>query len=87
MTVADTSTDTVLLRHNRIDLALHLLRPEPLDTTAPSRPLLLLHGLGDRSPATAPAWVAIGPDRSQPWTSPATANRRARRAAGTPPRR
>ena len=55
------SADIVMLRHNRIDLALHLLRPEPLDAEAPSRPLLLLHGLGDRSPDTVPAWVADWP--------------------------
>lgn len=53
--------NTVTLRHNRIDLALHVLRPEPLDPSTPSRPLLLLHGLGDRSPAEVPAWVASWP--------------------------
>lgn len=51
----------VMLRHNKIDLALHLLRPEPLDPDAPGRPLLLLHGLGDRSPASVPDWVASWP--------------------------
>ncbi|MFK8024071.1 MAG: alpha/beta fold hydrolase [Ilumatobacter sp.] len=55
------SATTVTLRHNKIDLALHLLRPEPLDAAAPGRPLLLLHGLGDRSPETVPRWVSSWP--------------------------
>lgn len=55
------SAEIVMLRHNRIDLALHLLRPEPIDADAPSRPLLLLHGLGDRSPETVPVWVQDWP--------------------------
>lgn len=52
---------TVTLRHNKIDLALHLLRPEPLDRDQPVRPLLLLHSLGDRSPDRVPAWVEQWP--------------------------
>ena len=55
------STGTVMLRHNKIDLALHILRAEPLDPAVPSRPLLLLHGLGDRSPESVPSWVAAWP--------------------------
>lgn len=39
------------VRHNRIELALHELRPSP----AGGRPLLLLHGLGERTPDEAPA--------------------------------
>jgi pimeloyl-ACP methyl ester carboxylesterase len=54
-------TETVTLRHNKIDLALHILRAEPLDAAVPSRPLLLLHGLGDRSPDSVPHWVAAWP--------------------------
>jgi pimeloyl-ACP methyl ester carboxylesterase len=54
-------TETVTLRHNKIDLALHILRAEPLDAATPSRPLLLLHGLGDRSPGSVPHWVAAWP--------------------------
>ncbi|MGB3733904.1 MAG: alpha/beta hydrolase [Ilumatobacter sp.] len=61
MTSETASAEVVMLRHNRIDLALHLLRPEPLDAANPSRPLLLLHGLGDRSPAATPAWVEDWP--------------------------
>ena len=61
MSSVDARSEVVMLRHNRIDLALHLLRPEPLDAASPSRPLLLLHGLGDRSPTTVPAWVAGWP--------------------------
>lgn len=42
---------TVWLHHNRIDLALHRLR-ESSDETV--RPLLLLHGLGEATPAEPP---------------------------------
>ena len=50
--------EVVWLRHNRIDLALHLLRvvDDPI-----TRPLLLLHGLGDASPTSVPRWVASWP--------------------------
>lgn len=40
------------LTHNRIRLALHTVRP------GVGRPLLLLHGLGERSPDCAPAFTA-----------------------------
>jgi len=40
-----------MLRHGRLELALHELRP----ATGASRPLLHLHGLGERSPESAPA--------------------------------
>jgi pimeloyl-ACP methyl ester carboxylesterase len=43
------------LTHNRIALALHRLRE------GEGRPLLLLHGLGERSPASVPAWAAAWP--------------------------
>lgn len=46
-------TAPTFLRHNRIDLALHCLR-EPGDATPGTRPLLLLHGLGERTPAHVP---------------------------------
>ncbi len=55
------SGEIVMLRHNRIDLALHMLRAHPIDPDRPSRPLLLLHGLGDRSPDAVPTWVADWP--------------------------
>ncbi len=42
---------TVFLTHNKIQLALHLLR------SGDGLPLLLLHGLGEQTPATAPAWA------------------------------
>jgi pimeloyl-ACP methyl ester carboxylesterase len=45
----------ITLRHNRVELALHELRP------AVGAPLLLLHGLGEQSPATVPAWVEAWP--------------------------
>jgi pimeloyl-ACP methyl ester carboxylesterase len=48
----------VELRHNRVTLALHGLRAEGAD-----RPLLLLHGLGDRSPTVLPVWA-------ESWTGP-----------------
>jgi pimeloyl-ACP methyl ester carboxylesterase len=44
-----------LLRHNKIDLALHRLADG--DGTA----LLLLHGLGEASPAQAPEWATLWP--------------------------
>jgi pimeloyl-ACP methyl ester carboxylesterase len=44
------------IRHGKIDLALHALR----DTGA-GRPLLLLHGRGQRSPATVPDAVGAWP--------------------------
>lgn len=45
------------LRHSRVELALHRLRE------GAGRPLLLLHGLGERSPARPPAELA-------PWPGP-----------------
>ena len=47
---------TVLrLRHSRVELALHALRD------GPGRPLLLLHGLGERTPASLPTELAVWP--------------------------
>lgn len=46
---------TIVLRHNRIDLALHQLRH------GAGRPLLLLHGLGEHTPADVPAFAASWP--------------------------
>jgi len=43
------------LRHSRIELALHRLRE------GTGRPLLLLHGLGERSPARAPSELEVWP--------------------------
>ena len=48
---------TQRLRHSKIELALHRLRD------GNGRPLLLLHGLGERSPAAPPAILA-------PWPGP-----------------
>lgn len=50
--------DIAWLRHNKIDLALHMLRV--VDDTS-TRPLLLLHGLGDSSPTTVPHWAEAWP--------------------------
>jgi pimeloyl-ACP methyl ester carboxylesterase len=49
------ATEVVVVRHNRIDLALHRLR------AGDGRPLLLLHGLGERSPAGVPDHLAGWP--------------------------
>ncbi|MET0902425.1 MAG: alpha/beta hydrolase, partial [Acidimicrobiales bacterium] len=46
---------TVWLQHNKIQLALHELRG------GDGRPLLLLHGLAERTPATVPAHLAAWP--------------------------
>lgn len=45
----------VMLRHNRIDLALHPLR------AGEGRPLLHLHGLAERSPESVPTHLAAWP--------------------------
>lgn len=49
------SLTTTVLVHNRVELALHHLRD------GDGRPLLLLHGLGERSPASVPAWAEQWP--------------------------
>jgi pimeloyl-ACP methyl ester carboxylesterase len=49
------SGNTTKLRHNRVELALHMLRP------AEGSALLLLHGLGERSPARVPLELARWP--------------------------
>ena len=46
---------TVLLTHHKIQLALHELRG------GEGRPLLLLHGLGEQSPAAVPQWAQAWP--------------------------
>ncbi|HEX7131327.1 MAG TPA: hypothetical protein VF228_02055 [Iamia sp.] len=47
-------TTTVMLRHNRVDLALHHLRDAVDDDV---HALLVLHGLGERTPDAAPVWT------------------------------
>lgn len=47
------SRHTVSLEHRRVRLALHRLR----EGAGSSRPLLLLHGLGEATPPTPPAWT------------------------------
>ena len=54
------TTDVVILRHNRVELALHRLR------TGAGRTLLLLHGLGEAAPAAVP-------DRFAAWPGPIAA--------------
>ena len=49
-----------MLRHNKIDLALHILRD------GAGTPLLLLHGLGEASPTGVPHWA-------QRWNGPVAA--------------
>lgn len=51
-------TETVFLVHNRVRLALHTLRTARCD---PARPLLVLHGLGARSPSSIPEWADAWP--------------------------
>ena|SRR5436190_21365217 len=46
---------TLMLRHNRVDLALHELR------AASGPKLLVLHGLGEQSPAEVPEWADSWP--------------------------
>lgn len=49
------SADSItMLRHGRVDLALHHLRTA---SDASARPLLILHGLGEESPHTVPGWA------------------------------
>ena len=51
--------DTTLVRHHRIDLALHLL-PTPEDNRTgggSAHPLLLLHGLGEATPQAVPSGI------------------------------
>ena len=49
------SLDAVtMLRHGKVELALHHLRDA---TAAGGRPLLILHGLGEASPRSAPRWT------------------------------
>ena len=70
----DARVNTVTrLTHNRVTLALHELR------SGDGRPLLLLHGLGERSPATAPDWADA-------WRGPVTALDFTGHGASTVPR-
>lgn len=55
---APAGPEPVWLQHNRIRLALHPLRPV---AAGGRRPLLLLHGLGERTPATVPSWLEAWP--------------------------
>jgi len=48
-------TTTTMLRHNKIDLALHRL------ADGDGTPLLLLHGLGEVSPTEVPTWATDWP--------------------------
>jgi pimeloyl-ACP methyl ester carboxylesterase len=52
---------TEMIVHGKIDLALHHLRPATSVTDDGTRPLLLLHGLGEASPADVPWYVATWP--------------------------
>lgn len=61
MSPPNTAVVTERLRHNRIELALHTLRPALDDRSSPS--LLLLHGLGEASPGSAPVWADAWPGR------------------------
>lgn len=56
MTATTGTTPVRILRHNRVELALH-----PLRDTGAGRPLLYLHGLGDPSPDAVPMQLATWP--------------------------
>ncbi len=51
------STVTVL-RHGKVDLAMHHLRGAK---ASGGRPLLMLHGLGEASPTSLPTWADVWP--------------------------
>ncbi len=51
---------TTLLTHVKVQLALHELRP------GTGRPLLLLHGLGERTPSAAPPFTGSWPGPGSP---------------------
>jgi pimeloyl-ACP methyl ester carboxylesterase len=55
-----TTDPVVSIRHNRVELALHELRTDAAsgDGEGSRRPLLHLHGLGERSPAWVPPQLA-----------------------------
>ena len=50
------STLVTMLRHGKVDLALHHLRESDA-----GRPLLILHGLGESAPTSVPAWAEAWP--------------------------
>lgn len=50
--------EVTMLRHGKVELALHHLRGA---TAAGGRPLLILHGLGESSPRTVPTWADSWP--------------------------
>ena len=52
---------TTLLRHGKVELALHHLRDTGDGPTATTRPLLILHGLGEASPTSVPTWADTWP--------------------------
>lgn len=58
--VTPDGADVTMLRHNKVDLALHRLRG------GAGRTLLLLHGLGEASPGTVPSWAGA-------WSGPVAA--------------
>jgi pimeloyl-ACP methyl ester carboxylesterase len=50
--------EITMLRHGKVELALHHLRGA---TVVGGRPLLILHGLGEAAPHTVPTWADIWP--------------------------
>lgn len=58
--------DPVMLTHNRVSLALHRLGGDAKggevgDGNGGAQPLLLVHGLGERTPESAPPWLRTWP--------------------------
>jgi pimeloyl-ACP methyl ester carboxylesterase len=62
MTSDPTSPNRItMLRHGKVDLALHHLREAETTDGPATRPLLILHGLGEASPSHVPAWAQYWP--------------------------
>ena len=68
---------TERLHHSKVELALHTLRE------GEGRALLLLHGLGERTPAAAPPELATWPGPIYGLDFTATGRARSRAAAAT----
>lgn len=76
MTAAHQLGEVTMLRHGKVDLALHHLRGALAEG---GRPLLILHGLGEAAPRTVPTWA----DR---WPGPVAALDFTGHGASTMPR-
>lgn len=75
-TGATSGNRVTMLRHGKVDLALHHLRDAE---SSAGRPLLILHGLGEASPTAVPTWA-------QRWPGPIAALDFTGHGASTMPR-